>query len=286
MTLMRSWEAAGVRSTCERLTQGSFSGDLSGFPFQDCGPIRGYRITNSTLKGANFVNLSIRSSRFENDDFTKVDFRDISDHGNEFIRCQFDRTNFRGVTIGFDGSRYVNCTFQKVPFGGAGFVRPVFEDCAFLHCVLRNVDFEAGSFVRCKFVGELRDVWFRNGYSHPLLAERFGAPPVNPMRDVDFSEATLWGVSFGGGVDLSTVIPPKDGQHRSYDRWRVRFANLQIRVSGLPLEVQPEVRKFIYAYEPSSASQDFYILNQADLRQMVGEPATEAIVDLLGRPLR
>lgn len=151
--------------------------------------INGYQIINSSLRRATFANLAIRNCRFENDDFTRANLSEIGDHANAFVGCGFANASFRGATLGFEGSEYRGCSFQKASFQGAGFVRPIFEGCSFVDCRLRNLDFEGSSFSRGKFVGELRDVWFRNGYSHPALKDDFGRPPVNTMREVDFSAA-------------------------------------------------------------------------------------------------
>lgn len=61
---------------------------------------------------------------------------------------------------------------------------------------------------------------------------------------------------------------------------------VQVKVSQLPQNVQPGVRKFIYAYEASSAGQDYYIINAADMREMFGEAPTAAVLEMLGAPLR
>jgi hypothetical protein len=51
------------------------------------------------------------------------------------------------------------------------------------------------------------------------LERKYGKTEVNAMRNVDLSEAELWDVGFNNGCDLSTVIPPQDGEHFLFHHW-------------------------------------------------------------------
>jgi uncharacterized protein YjbI with pentapeptide repeats len=244
------------------------------------------RLERSNLTKATFRKVWLEKSEFSNVDFQQADLSGLADHANNYKDCRFVATRFDHANLGYEGSRYEQCLFERASFRKSAFARTQFDGCTFAHCALVNIDFEASSFSRCKFVGPLRDVWFRNGYSHTALADEFGPAPPNRMQRVDFSEASFWGVTFGGGVDLSTVIPPQDGRHHLYDRWPERFRQVDGGLATAPTGTRQGIDLFLKAFEASSSRQDHYIVNEADMNEIFGESATKQILTLLGAPLR
>jgi|GEM_PF-3068241 len=154
--------------------------------------------------------LKLRGGRLEDVVFNGTDFSGFSDHANRYVGVIFRRADFRGAAIGFEGSEFRRCRFEDCNFGKTVFGRAEFEDCVFSNCRLKAVDFNVSSFVRCKFVGKLEDLWFRGAYPFDGDVKRFGSFKKNEMLDVDFSEAELSWITYTGGVPLGTVILPND----------------------------------------------------------------------------
>jgi fluoroquinolone resistance protein len=169
----------------------------------------GMRILSRHVKDADFSWGFIRLAWIQNCVFENVRFDnatiDTADHGNRFTGCSFVGTSFQDG-IGYRGSSYNNCRFEKVDFRRSVFTRADMNDCIFSDCKLKGVDFNASSFVNCMFEGKLEDVWFRGGFPLPVNVTDFGEPRPNRMQGVSFANASLWGITFSNGCDLSSVV--------------------------------------------------------------------------------
>jgi hypothetical protein len=203
--------------------------------------------------------------------------RDFTDRANLYHDCRFVRTNLNEATLGFEGSQFIDCTFERSLSRKTAFVRPVFVRCMFAGN-LRDVDFEASSFSECKFAGRIEGGWFRNGYQHPALNNEFGTPAPNPMKRVDFRDAVLWGVSFSGNLDLSSVILPAD--HIFVDGWPERVRRVAELWHQSP-ELRPAIDRFLKVFGPGAASQHQYIIYKGFLAHVIGDQALKPVLSSL-----
>jgi hypothetical protein len=91
--------------------------------------------------------------------------------------------------------------------------RATFTDCDFANAQLAKVDFQSSSFIRCRFAGLLREVMF---YDRGF---KTGKPDLNPMEEVDFSQAELRMVEFRH-LDLVGVTFPQSSDHLIVHHYR------------------------------------------------------------------
>lgn len=207
---------------------------------------------------------------FKNAQFDGVGFQNVAEHGNEFFECCFLRSSFRGAAIGYRGSRFVTCTFDHVDFSRAIFVRPEFDGSAFYHCKLDGCDLNGSSFERCRFVGALRNVWFRGGFAYPNDVSEYGQPRENRMAEVSFESACLRDVTFSDGCNLASVKPPTDRHHALIAQWPEKIRNLQELAQGWPAGAQQAATAFAITNLVHARTQDWFILNRDDLEDEFG----------------
>lgn len=255
---------------------------------------RGYAAHRSLVKGvfANGLDLSfvdfsgswLEGNRLEDCLFVGTDFEDVSDHGNMFVNCVFNRCKFNLAVLGYKGSKYRNCTFRECDFQGSSFVRPEFTDTDFLSCRLKGVDFNASSFENCKFEGLLEEVWFRGTFPTELQVQEFGQPRINKMVDVSFENAELVDLTFSDGCDLSSVKLEKGETYLRFDMWNKRLVFLASEVEAWPDERQRRTAEsFIKVYSVHAARQEWEILNMDDLKRFYGIEVAPMIVETLNR---
>jgi uncharacterized protein YjbI with pentapeptide repeats len=183
--------------------------DLSYTEWQNC------KVDASIFTETKFRSVNIAASDFLNSNFTKSDFR------NSFI----------GQNIAEKSGSFINVKFIESDLSNAGFCFPRVEECLFDNCKLKDTDFDGSRFTNCKFKGLLDSCFFR-GYSvhaHSSFLWIFNRVRVkeylNPMQNVDFSEAQFFGVSFTHEINLKQCILPSDGSvlliedlERTYNR--------------------------------------------------------------------
>ena len=179
----------------------------------------------SVTKARGFADL--RSVALEDLDLAFSDMQHLRVFGGEIANCVFDYSQLRdlrlwGVTVSRTSFREADmreavlggwlegkgCTYRNAVFEGAdlrGIPTPSteFEDCNFGRAKLDKVEFDS-DFVRCRFVGLLREVIFHA--AHPTGAKRH----PNRLVDVDFGEAEFRWVEFRG-FDLNQVVLPRTG---------------------------------------------------------------------------
>ncbi|QWW19094.1 pentapeptide repeat-containing protein [Schaalia sp. 19OD2882] len=111
---------------------------------------------------------------------------------SEFVRCSFDRATLRGLGGGM--VRFVECSFRGARLSGWNVSRSDVVDC----------DFEGA---------RLRDVMFWAHVDEPATSSTPAESWDNEIRGNDFSGATLMGVEFRTGVDLSLQKLPVGEQY-------------------------------------------------------------------------
>jgi uncharacterized protein YjbI with pentapeptide repeats len=282
------WQDAAGKDFVDRLTSMGRSGNgfiVSESPFgvlaEGLLDLRGLRLTEKaelrrvTFAPADFGAASwkgawVERCTFNNAKFDGAGFQKMAELGNEFIDCSFLKSSFREAGLGYKGSRFVTCTFDCVDFSLASFIRPEFGGCAFYHCKLDGCDLNGSSFERCRFVGSLRNVWFRGGFAHPDDVSRYGQPRANQMAEVSFESACLRDVTFSNACDLSSVKPPTDGHHELIAKWPEKLRNLQDRAQNWPAAASKAATAFAATNLVHARTQDWFILNRDDLEDEFG----------------
>lgn len=142
---------------------------------------------------------------------------------SNFSNCIFRKTNFFysyfNLNIGSNSGSIISSEFVESNLSKCIFNFPLIEQCLFNDCNLKETDFDGSRFRDCKFKGVLDSLWFR-GYSlnaqNSVLGLFNKVGPIdylNPMDNVDFSEAKLIGVSFTNKIDLSKSIFPNNDNY-------------------------------------------------------------------------
>ena len=262
-------------SICKRLNGGAIESEsLVGAPLGACRRLSRSSITSCSLQRAELDGLLWTHSRFTSVDFSHASMRDFTDRANLFRDCRFVRTNLNQATFGFEGSQFIDCSFERSLATTTAFVRPLFVRCMFAGN-LRDVDFEASSFSECKFVGRIEGGWFRNGYQHASLNNEFGTPATNPMKRVDFREAILWGVAFSGNVELSSLSLP--AEHFLVDEWPERVKRVAELGRNYP-ELRSASDRFLKVFGPGATRQHQYIVYKDFLAHVIGEQALQPVL--------
>lgn len=258
--------------------------DLRGAPLRGLNLVRNEvnrcTLHDADLSGADFTNCAIEKCVFQNVQFDEADLCGTVHRGNRFLNCSFIKTYFIQAGIGFDGNHFERCRFERATFTRCGCVRGEFDDCEFISCNLKGMDFSASSFVRSRFAGRVEDVWFRGGYGFPGEAEEFGAPRPNRMDHVSFTDALLWDPTFSDNCDLSTVAPPLDGKHIVVSGFReglMRVVNAKAKWQG---PVREKADLFCEVFRTHSLTQDWYIFNIENERERYG-PAADPVLRIL-----
>ncbi|MGW9198546.1 pentapeptide repeat-containing protein [Micromonospora chersina] len=168
--------------------------------------LSGVHLESLDLSGAMASNLRLVDSEIRDCVFGSAECR-YWHLQNTLVRdCSFTRADLRDSTLGEwrngRGNRYSRTNFAFARLQRSTTRAAIYEDCDFSNAQLDKVNFWQSTVIRCRFAGKLRDVIFdgRN------LGE--GKPDINPMQDVDFSEAHFDGCEFRGVNFASIRLPP------------------------------------------------------------------------------
>lgn len=273
----------GVRWSAELSPFGERNGrgDFHGIPLFEVRRLEGCRFERIDFSEANLSDLWIEGCIFENVVLDSANLEGIKDHGNRFVDCSFRHTSFRGAGLGFKGSNFQNCQFVEARFTKTVFNRPEFDSCEFDKCNLKGIDFNASSFVNCRFAGELDGVWFKGGFQTSAEESKYGKPRRNELRGVDFRAASLWGVAFSNHCGFEKVQLPSDGQHVYVADWRSGLRAVENAMVSWPDAVQKQAALFVRVHRVHAGTQDSYILNKADLRKRYGDVADRILEVIL-----
>ncbi len=152
--------------------------------------------------------------------FEETKAKEIHVIASDFSNCIFRKANlcysFINENIGSNSGSFRKVEFIETNLNECIFYFPIIENCVFVDCNLVATNFNGSRIKNCKFKGKVDNPWFK-GYpinvhnSSLLFFNRINSKDyLNPMENVDFSEAELIGVSFSHGIDLSKCSFPKD----------------------------------------------------------------------------
>ncbi|MGQ1784454.1 pentapeptide repeat-containing protein [Saccharicrinis sp. GN24d3] len=165
------------------------------------------RIVEEEFNDLNFSQINFNSAVFQkvkfNDCiFSKSNFKGTKVFESLFNNCKFLKLDLSKSTLGSNDGIYKNCVFEKCNFKGKEFNFTRFSDCIFNKCTIANINFNASSFEKCKFVGKIENVSFNGIYDT-------NKSTYKTLVDVDFKEATFGDFVTFFDCDLSSCIPPE-----------------------------------------------------------------------------
>jgi uncharacterized protein YjbI with pentapeptide repeats len=196
--------------------------------------------------------------------------------------CSFARATLRESGLGgifegkanrFDNVSFIRTDLRRTAHGVASFV-----DCIFDHANLCGVGFHGTRFSRCVFRGELYDVMF---FEHGYGSGQEDFPP-NEMEDVDFSEATLRYVKFGG-LKLERVRWPEDDNHIVIRNYDAALDRMVAQVTGKNDEFSNRVRRLVEVERTCGGTIPEYVsvFNRGDLIKQWGDNGAAEFENLL-----
>jgi hypothetical protein len=232
---------------------------------------------NVDLSKACFTGAWIEDCTFEDVLFSATDLVNISEHGNVFKKCVFEKSKFSGAVLGFNGTKYIETEFVGCIFSKTGFIRAEFSNCTFRECRMDGVDFNASSFDQCEFKGILKEIWFRGGYMVATDEARLGKPRLNSMKNVSFKNAEIHDAVFSQGCRLDTIIMPDKGNYIRVSDWQRKLQSLQHQASLTPGSAGKKIGIFAKVHLVHASGQDQYILNKEDIVKGFGEDAASII---------
>lgn len=258
--------------------------DFRSLPLHSCKTLSKKNFNRLDFSNGLLQKLWIEHCTFEDVVFDRANLSELLDHCNNFKSCSFHEADFRSAMIGYGGSRYENCVFEKARFSGTAFIRPEFNSCKFLKCKLKGVNFNASSFVDCVFQGKLEKVCFKSGFAESNQVLALGEPRKNKMTGVDFSKADLCNVSFSHDCDLSSIAMPTDNSHLLYDNWKERLERATKLINAWPENDRSRGLLFIESHSVQDDRQYWRVLNKNQIVKKFA-PLGEKILSGLGKVL-
>ena len=148
--------------------------------------------------------LAVEGETLVGADFSGRELVSFTGIGATFVNCRFEKLNVMNMGFGHGRVRsyYRNCTFDGsvLVAGGADHVR--LESCSFRNVKISGWESREFDLIDCVFSGILRRCLFDGRVSNvfgKLVEGREG----NEIVGNDFSQASLHGVWFSGGIDLT-----------------------------------------------------------------------------------
>jgi len=68
--------------------------DFRGAPLSSTGKLQGKRFSEYDFSVSDFKDVWLEDCLFEDSAFCEASFVNVSDHGNQFTRCSFEKTDF------------------------------------------------------------------------------------------------------------------------------------------------------------------------------------------------
>jgi|SRR5579864_127652 len=234
----------------------------------------GIDFSQSQLKHLGFFNSTINECRFED-----ADCEHWGLFGTDLKNSTFVHANLRDAVLGpwyeGRGNKYQHINFSKANMLGLVSTTATYIDCDFSDAKLEKIDFQSSSFIRCRFVGELREVIF---WDHGF---KKGKPDPNPMEDVDFSQAKLRWVEFRR-LNLDRVRFPEDDDHLIIKNYRCVLRRV---LDALKDNESNHARRLRAILELDlkwmGPEQQIGVLCRLDFRERWGETGEEFAMELL-----
>lgn len=241
--------------------------DFRGLKFGDRIELLRVEFKPADFSKAQFKEARIELCSFADSLWEEADFRGLIERGSAYQSCRFINCSFDNAILGYRGSRFNLCIFQKCNFNRVSFIRPTFDDCVFENNNLIGCDFFGSSFERCEFNGAVEDVRFRGGFPLSDFESKYGKSRPNKMLNVSFKNADLIEVTYSDQCDLSTVSFPIVGEYALLDNWLDRLQRLE-QLSELWPDQERKAAYFIVSiYKDHAFNQNWFLLNKMDLHR-------------------
>lgn len=242
--------------------------------------LRGRSLRSLDFTGSKIENLRIFDCDIEDCIFDECNFKDLRTWSSRFRDCSFQRAKLgRAVLGGVENGvvpKYRNVDFSGADMKKSSYTAAVFEECCFRNAHLVAIDFQSSVFIKCLFVGELRDVSF---HRHGSQGEHF---PPNEMKDVDLSQARFRNVEFRR-IDMRQARLPVDGDHLIMHDAASSLDNVIDAMAKSSDLASRQLHAYFSVYRkwlPSGKVQG--VISLLDIQEIGGESAVQRIQELIG----
>ena len=255
--------------------------DFRGFDFRQQRFLSKCNFENVDFSFCDFTHCRFEECKLTNTVFEKAVFYSFSEHGCVFDHCKFFKSSFHHCYLGYDGSKYVDCVYEKCQFRRTSYMRAEFTKCQFHNNNLNGTEFGSSSLADCVFTGKVKNVWFRGGYIDPSDENKFGKAKPNPMT-VSFEDAELLEMTYTMECDLSKAVLPQNGRYYKFEHWKERLEHVASIVSTWPeSEERKKILFYVEVYSHHAVSQSWMILNLDEYIKLMGEDAAMKYIELL-----
>ncbi len=242
--------------------------------------ISGATFASPDLSSCRLDDVSIRNCRFDGGKSHKGRFARFVDDGNvwrdfSFVSCDFSQGSF-----GYGGSIFYDCTFDRCKLMEVSGFRAKFVRCRFERCKWGGVDWKACRFSDCDFIGRVEDSWFRGRFGTKHEERSYGKATGSPILGVDWSLAELRNVFFSHGVDLSTVVLPKDGRLIRFSNIHKVIENVRRAGDNGALTNLVEVGVFVRLFSAAAFEQRWWIFDVEELEDEFGKGISDFVSSL------
>jgi uncharacterized protein YjbI with pentapeptide repeats len=245
-------------------------------------PLIGVNIKDIDFSNANLGYLILDQVKIQNCKFDSSKIMKWNERSSNIINVSFRSIHLGSDSaIGINSSLYRHINFSKTYFSGVSFYSPQFINCDFSFAVISKVDFSASNFIDCKFAGKIKSVWFNRYYRFPGYEQQFGKAPFNEMKDVDFSNASLWDVMFTGGLDLNSIKLPDDGLHFLIHRFDLAIQAFSKNIDSAHLSpvAMKILRRWLKIFTSTFTTQQMRIFNKAEIIQSMDKEAGNYFIE-------
>lgn len=238
-------------------------------------PEKLFHFNDIVLQDVDLSYSKLDFSIWENCEFDNVTFTESSLKNIKLVGCQFKNTVFENSNLmnsllgGYDGlhpGSFYKVVFFRTNLKKTFYSFPKFEYCEFNYCDLKEVDFDGSRFINCSFKGKLDSVFFRG---HPkylqdnLKLKLKENETYNPMKNINFSQAELFGVSFSDCIDLSSCEFPNSDEYLFIKNFPNTFEiakeYIKLKWKGNEKEIALNLIDNVYLSEENLKNKNYFI---------------------------
>ena len=188
------------------------------------------QIISCKINQTDFIDCDLYTSQIISTEINECDFQKVIFSNSRFIACEilnckFNKCTFNDTAFIVKGDKITEikgCTFENCNFSKLALDYTLFKNCNFINCKIKNTDFNGSRFEKIIFSGTIIDCFFRAKIRHlPIytLLDKITGKVVknnnldNKMKNIDFTNCELSGISFCDGVDLTNCKFPSSERY-------------------------------------------------------------------------
>ena len=207
----------------------------------------------------------------------------------EFIKSELSYA-YLNQNISSNSGSYIRTIFKDTNLSESIFYFPIIKDCVFDNCKLNATNFDGSRFQKTKFIGKVDSPMFngRSLYADTSILGIFNRVDPrrypNLMEDVDFTQATLVGVTFKNGINLSNCKFPEDENCLVLKNIKQAFGKAKEKINSNWTGVDKRIGLYIIDnvyYTNEYRDQDIRVIDKYVLTDLFGEKFSNIFFELM-----